>query len=273
MILKKEEFDSIYQLMDTINKRPNNPIMRDAEISQKIGDEHWYGTQTYGEAVKLMQSGYTKILPEIKEGLKKNAKIVSKQFSQVDLRRATLRTVGFVPCVPNAILNLPNSMIDIKFSPQKRKTLHIIYIMAGNAGTDAKTWVKAGIALLTAIKIIERRGISTRIDVSFFCAKEREEVAMGSVTVKKFGQPIDLQKLCFPLACPAMFRRIGFKFLETTPLITESGFSYGYGMGYDGFSEELSKMLETDRKFILSGQWIRNHDYEVTKILEKLNFK
>lgn len=272
MKIVKEHFKSISQMMDTLDKRPNSEIMRNQNSSSRKGDKSWYGTESYEEASQLMRTGYTEILPRIKEGLSKSAKIVSKQFSPTDLRRPRNLPIGFIPNVPNAILNLPDSMIDIKLTPQKRKTISIIYVMAGHAGCSIEMWIKAGISLLTAIKIIERKGISISIDVAFYCGSESGETAMGSVRVKHFGQPLDIQKLCFPMANPSMFRRIGFKFLETTPIITKEGFAWGYGRGFDADEKEIKAEIENDKTFMLSGQWIKRHDYKVEEILNYLNF-
>lgn len=272
MKIVKEHFKSISEMMDILDKRPNSKIMSGCRSSQEKGDPHWYGTSSYDEASRLMRTGYTEILPRIKEGLSKSEKVLSKQFSPTDLRRQKNLPIGFIPNIPNAILNLPNSMIDIKVTPQKRKTLKIIYVMAGSCGCNADMWVKAGISLLTAIKIIEKQGISVCIDASFYCGTEAGETAMGSVTVKHYGQPLDIQKLCFPLAHPSMFRRIGFKFLETTPVITKPGFQYGYGRGFECDEKEIKAEIETNTNYVLSGQWIKKHDYKVEEILKYLNF-
>ena len=272
MKLVREHFKSIHEMMDALDKRPNNEIMRGCNSSARKGDRDWYGTDSYEEASMLMRTGYKDILPKIKEGLSKSAKAVSKHFSPTDLRRPKNLPIGFIPNVPNSILNLPNSMIDIKLTPQKRKTLSIIYVMAGSCGCNAAMWIKAGIALLTAIKIVEKRGISVKIDVAFYCGTEHEEIAMGSVTVKHYGQPLDIQKLCFPMANPSMFRRIGFKFLETTPVITNEHFKFGYGMGFEHNSKDVKKIVEDSKTFMLSGQWIEKHKYDVEEILNYLNF-
>ena len=268
----KEHFKSISEMMDILDKRPNNEIMKGSDSSSRKGDKEWYGTESYEEASQLMRTGYTKILPRIKEGLAKSAKVLSKHFSATDLRRPRNLPVGFIPNIPNSILNLPDSMIDIKLTPQKRKTLNIIYVMAGSCGCKAEMWIKAGIALLTAIKIIERKGISVKIDVSFYCGTENDETVMGSVTVKHYGQPLDIQKLCFPLAHPSMFRRIGFKFLETTPIVTKENFRYGYGRGFEYEAKEIKAQLENSKTYILYGQWIEKHEYNVEEILNYLNF-
>lgn len=272
MKIVSEHFKSISEMMDVLTKRPNNEIMEGQNSSSRKGDKDWYGTESFEEAVELMQTGYKDVLPQIKQGLSNSMKALSKQFSRTDMRRPRNLPIGFIPNVPNAILNLPDSMIDIKLTPQKRKTLTITYVMAGSCGTRAEMWIKAGISLLTAIKIIERKGISVKIDASFYCGTEDGETVMGSVTVKHFGQPLDLQKLCFPLVHPSMFRRMGFKFLETTPVLTKPGFSWGYGRGFECEEAEIKKEIETPNSYILSGQWIKRHGFKVEEILNYLNF-
>ena len=267
-----EHFSSIADLMSELSKRPNNSIMQGEASSMQKGGKAWYGTNSYEESEDLMLHGYTEILPKVKEGIRANAKVISKQFSPTDRRRPKNLPIGFVPNVPNSILNLPNSMIDIKVTPQKRKTICITYVMAGSCGTSADMWIKAGISLLTAIKIIERRGISVKIDASFYCGSSEGQCVMGSVTVKNYGQPLDIQKLCFPLANPSMFRRIGFKFLETTPILKSRGFRYGYGRGFEADEKEIKERIETSQNYMLYGQWIAKHDYKVESILEYLNF-
>lgn len=272
MKIVSEHFKSISEMMDIITKRPNNKVMESQNSSSRKGEKAWYGTASFEEAVDLMQTGYKDVLPRIKEGLNTSMKALSKQFARSDMRRPRNLPIGFIPNVPNAILNLPDSMIDIRLTPQKRKTLTITYVMAGNCGCKAEMWIKAGVALLTAIKIVERRGISVKIDASFYCGSSDGETVMGSVTVKHFGQPLDLQKLCFPLVHPSMFRRIGFKFLETTPILTKEGFAWGYGRGFDSDEKKIKAELETPNSYLLSGQWIKRHDYSVEEILNYLNF-
>lgn len=267
-----EKFSSIAELMTTLEKRENNAIMKSCHSSSEKGDKGWYGTDSFEEASQLMRTGYTEVLPKIKEGLKTSSKVISRLTSDIPRRKQENSVIGFVPNVPNALLNLPNSMIDVKMIVQKRKTLNIVYIMSGSAAYSIDMWIKAGISLLTAIKIIERMGISVKIDCSFYCGTIDNETAMGSVTVKNYGQPLDIQKLCFPLVNPSMFRRIGFKFLETTPIISKEGFAYGYGRGFEMNSSEIVKKIEDERTYVLHGQWIKDHNYEVKEILNYLNF-
>lgn len=272
MNLLVENFKSIAELTSTLKERKNNGVMEGETSSSTKGSKDWYGTDSYEEASELMQTGYKDILPQIKNGIAKSVKLIPKTFSLADMRKPRNMPIGFIPNVPNSILNLPDSMIDIKITPQKRKTISIFYVMSGHCGQRAELWIKAGICLLTAIKIIERMGISVKIDASFYCGAGSKDIVMGSVCVKHYGQPLDIQKLCFPLANPSMFRRIGFKFLETYPGLTDNRFSGGYGRGFETCVDEVKSKVETDKVFVLYAQWIEKHRFKVEDILSYLKF-
>lgn len=73
----KEEFSSIFELMNTLKERPNNKFMRDEHSSQTTGNSSWSGTNTYEEAESLLIYGYNDPVKNIKSNLIKNKKLVS----------------------------------------------------------------------------------------------------------------------------------------------------------------------------------------------------
>lgn len=237
--------------------------------SQKKGDEGWNGTKSWDEAVDLLKNGYTDILPEIRSNMQKNAKVYH-QYSALPKAMPKNKPVGYIPNVPNSIMNLPDSMICVERTPQKRKTLSVIYNIGGSASEDKQFFINAGTALCTALNIVEANGIQTQLSVGFMPAQEgNDEAICPTVSIKDFGQKFDLQKICFPLAHPSMFRRIGFKYLETCPQIKKRDWIYGYGTPIKDLSS-LKKDLNIDdnKTFLLNCYWIRENNYDIKKILE-----
>ena len=276
----KEEFSSIHHLLHTINSRNNNTVMQ-RENSSQSEDYSFTRTRSYDEAMNLISNGYTEILPKIKSGIKKLEKKINTEFQNIKKIRPDIRIEGFTPHVPNSILNLPDSMINIERHPQKQKTLDIIYVMGACCGQDAQLFIDAGVVLLTAIKILELNRISVKLKVSFkFSCDHRdpsgsEEITFPTVLVKNYGQRIDLQKLCFPLAHPSMFRRFGFKWLETHPSI--SGYwsdGYGYSCAETRCSELwdycVKKLDLPSNQKIIKAQDIENMKFEIKPLLDKL---
>ena len=226
--LYREDFGSIYSLLNTINNRENNSFMRNEDSSQEHGNEEWSGTSSYEEAQSLLIHGYEDPIKSIKSNLAKNKKLTSKIYNSIPKPIVQNRVVGFVPNVPNALKGLPESMITLEKFHKKRKTISIIYATGGSCGVESDVLASAGAALVSAINLIELSGVQTELSISFMPTKETKQIIFPTVKIKSYGERFNLQKICFPMIHPAMFRRIGFKYLETCPGMVEN-FSHGYG--------------------------------------------
>lgn len=226
--LYREDFGSIYSLLNTINNRENNSFMRNEDSSQEHGNEEWSGTSSYEEAQSLLIHGYEDPVKSIKSNLAKNKKLTSKIYNSIPKPIVQNRVVGFVPNVPNALKGLPESMITLEKFHKKRKTISIIYATGGSCGVESDVLASAGVALVSAINLIELSGVQTELSISFMPTKETKQIIFPTVKIKSYGERFNLQKICFPMIHPAMFRRIGFKYLETCPGMVEN-FSHGYG--------------------------------------------
>ena len=87
--------------------------------------------------------------------------------------------------------------------------------------------------------------------------------------VKSYAEHLDLQKLTFPVAHPSMFRRFGFKWLETVPTLTESRFSMGYGRSVGCDDSSLMDAMKLNDETMIDIPMIRYANYDVDKLLEK----
>ena len=266
-----EEFEDINSLLRVINSRQNNAIMKD-EHSSRTGDKSFTGSSSYDESVRLIRTGYVDILKDVKEKLTEITR-QNKQFDTGFRQMPRNSIVGYVPNVPNAIRNIPESMINTNIVPQKRKTLSVVYSIEGNCNETTDFFIKTGTILLAAINTIEKTGVQVKLSVAFMTVQQGNETTCPTVVIKNYGQRFDLQKVCFPLAHPSMLRRIGFKWLETTPQITEN-FSWGYGRDPKDLAL-LSKTFKDkfgENTYVLNTHWIRTNNYSVEKLLNFLDF-
>lgn len=266
-----ETFSSINQLLNVISTRKNNPAMESANSSMEKGDKDWYGTETYSEATELIVKGYTDILDRVKSELAKR----TKSLSDFEVNKSSLveDVQGYVPIVPNYLLGLPKSMSFRKPIAKKIKTINVVYAPTENCGTGVETFIESGVALLAAIRAIEKNNISVRLDCIFTDSKNNSDLVIGSVRIKNYRDRLDLQKICFPLAHPSMLRRIGFKHLETVPDLTNEGFAYGYGSTPD--LEVLEKSLNLASNVVLMNLRLikGNLQNDPKKIIEYINNK
>lgn len=263
----KEHFTSIHQMLNVINNRPNNDIMR-YEDSSKSGSKSFTGTRDWEEANSLFEHGYTEILPEIKAGVAAGI----KKTETIQKRRTSTGVVGYAAHVPNAIMGLPNSMIYTQANPQKIKAVSIVYNICENCGTDAQEFIDSGIAVLNVINRLELNGCRVNLKILYFCGKEDNEYCFGSVDVKDFREHMDLQKLCFPVAHPSMFRRFGFKWLETCKGLTNRYWKNGYGRSIHDESFVKDNYLQ-ENEFYMDLHYTKKYKYDANKIIESMNIK
>ena len=237
-----ENFSSINEMLSILNTRENNSIMK-YEDSSKTNGYDFTKTKSYEEAEKLITIGYTDILDEIKMKLKIQA---SSNDSKPIQRNEKF---GYIPNIPNSIMNLPNSMINTKRIPRKINTINLTYAPVSNFGTDKETFVENGIKILNIINNLEKNNIRVKLSIALKCSECGNEITLATVNVKNYQENLNLQKLCFPIAHPSMLRRFGFKWLETTPEITEYGWNRGYGRSLYN-KEKIKHLLKNNEIFL-----------------------
>ena len=236
-----ENFKSINELLSTMEKRPiRNQAFKDKEniASQRIEENKpWSGTTDYNQAMEIMKSGY-------KDPLEKMKKAILKIGQNEKANRPKMKNdfVGFVPHVPNTLMGLPITMINKEKQTDKAKTIHLIYSVSTASKVKPNDMITGGINFISLVNSLEKQGYRVRIDIISSMATNRT-LSSFSVTVKDYGQKLNLLKLTFPLVHPSMLRRIAFKWLETNLELKDKDFTAGYGtplshlMGYDTMKE------------------------------------
>lgn len=261
--LIQEHFNSISEMLSVICSRPNNHIMKERHSSVN-GEKLFTRTKNWDEAMNLYKYGYTEVLEEIKKG----TTAVGGNRAHVERNKIVNDVIGYAPHVPNAILGLPNSMIGMKKIPQKVKTVSIIYEATANCCEDSETFVKAGIALLSAINILELSGIRVNLRLCYFFGQETDEYTYATVKLKDYREHLDIQKLCFPIVHPSMFRRFGFKWLETCEGLTRN-WNYGYGRHIEEMPKIIKKEIRENEYFI-SMLSVKEENFDPRKIIEQI---
>lgn len=239
-----ERFESINSLLNTINNRPNNKIMKNKNDSQEDGSTSFYGTGTYKKACELLVNGWTEPLNEIKK------EVGSINYSGMGYKmRPQNAVVGYIPNVPNALRNLPQSMITINRIPQKVRAISIYYSNTANGMTPTKEFIKNGIKILQLINNLESSGVRVNLYACLYYAEKENDFAFVPVKIKDYRDKLDLQKICFPIAHPSWLRRIGFKWLETCKGLTSSRWAGGYGTAIFEISdhEKYKKILKEQK--------------------------
>lgn len=150
-------------------------------------------------------------------------------------------------------------------SPAIEDTDTIILDAGGAAMVETEALESAGAALVSAINLIELAGIQTRLSIGFMPSTENGQIIFPTVNIKNFNERFNLQKICFPMVHPSMFRRIGFKYLETCPGMEED-FSCGYGRPPK--LTEIKDCLNEKDTYIINREWITDHGNNIEEILK-----
>lgn len=268
----REDFNSIGSLVKCLRTRPHNPVMRYCNSSESINIDRksFTGTSSYTEAENLLLAGYVDILPKLQKCTKK-VNILKYDYIK-DKSHPTNTVVGGVANVPRALMGLPNNLINREHVVKRVKTLSIVYDISVPCAVSAEDIIEGGVTLLSAINLIELSGVQLRLIACFFSTDDDDsfrtkETLIGTVPLKDFSEKFNILKMCFPLAHPSMLRRIGFKFLETSPGITSSSFRMGYGTSVDDY--RLREIFEIDKKTVfISLNMIHGMNYNVEKLVK-----
>lgn len=270
-----ERFGSISQLMSTLKSRQGkvNEGMR-GENSSETSTEKFSGTKSYDEACDQLLNGWDKHLNEIKKGFNEAVRVNANTTTQKT--RVSAGVVGYAPLVPNAIRGLPNSMITTERIPQKVKAVTIVYNTSVSSHWTTDEMVKCGIAVMKLVNKLELDGYRVKLSVEAMSTTADRDQCRMIVDVKDWKQPLDLKKLCFPMVSPSMLRRIGFRWLETVPNMTNRGFSGGYGTplcSERGYQKNLESAREAkvigDNEYYLTAYMVKENNHDIAKIMEQ----
>ncbi len=260
-----ETFNGVNEFLNVIGKRKPNMVFKHATLSSEHGDAEFTMTKDYAESEQLMAAGYKEGLNDLKKS--KGAKIT--HTSNVRKNIPQTGVVGYAPHVPNAIAGIPQSMIAQRKIEQHAKVVTIVYDGGAHASVNAERFVKAGRHLLDVVMMLELQGYRVRVDIQdAFCTNK--EKAICRIMVKTHRQPINPLKISYLLLHPSFFRRQGFKWLETTPELTNNTFVDGYGrplyfqVNSDGASTDEIREYLKERGLLESGTFFTNF-YEAEK--------
>ena len=266
-----EHFSGVRNLVQTLGKRTQNNQAMSGSCSSGKRDTNWTGTQNLEEAFNLLEKGWEGPIKDIDRGVVKSNKDL-----KVSAGGMKTGIVGFAPCVPNAILGLPNSMMTRDQVMRKNRVLTIGYANNSFCGTNAQDFVKGGIAICSIINRLELSGIRVAVKAFLYSATQSKENVFCTVDIKNWREPLDLKRVTFPLCNASWERRIGFKYLETLPNLTDCGYSFGYGTD---IRKELShnelhqyvvenKILDENSVYITLEDCMQNN-FNIEKIMKE----
>ena len=157
-------------------------------------------------------------------------------FSIAPRRKLDRNVSGFLPCVGAAMAGDPRAMFTRPKKPMRTPVVNLVFNQCANSNVDAAYFENAGVACLSLVSTLESMGVSVGLYVGYTImgtnygdGGRKSGIVRWEVPVKRPGQPLDIERLAFLVAHPAMFRRIGFAYIERLTLEARKWLGSGYG--------------------------------------------
>lgn len=255
-----EIFDSPITFVETINKRERNKasIEADAKSSQREGEKakKFTGTQTYEEANGLFYTGVEKDIKLLDEQIKLNMQNYDHKMTS----RYNFDYVGGGYSLGRYLANCPSCMVRRAKVKREKPTISIMYNFGVDFSVKKDNILKVNSKLLSAIKIIEQKGIKVNLYV-LGASKHYTQKLFMVVKVKDATTPINLTTMSYVLIHPSFTRRHWFKWVETVSGLKKFCGGYGYVVGNSIAKNVLD---EFDKDKFISFYDIANLDLQQT---------
>lgn len=260
----RKTFDDTQKLVKYLKNGEVNTNIFDHTSSTKRKERGFNDFDSLQDAISALEFGtdiyfdkFNIEFKKINEFIKKHSKSLKPKFKN-DL-------VGFMPIVPNYILGNPVDMINQEYTKKVKPTITLVVEKAMTCGYSSDNMISFSCIIFNLVQYLERKGIRVELYVSSVFKCEREIFA-NKIKIKSFNQPLNIYRLQFPVIATDMFRRVGFRLLETCKELKNHSWSYGYGSttlckgnGYDikqsngevTYTDDLKELLDITEDDIL----------------------
>lgn len=214
-----EQFNNYQEFLNVIEEREKtNTHSLTNTLKFRASDSEFAQVKNYEEARDLLINGWDAEIEYLKEQVNE----ASKDLDERKVLKQINDVVGFMPIVPNAILGLPNSMINMKKDNRKIRIIKFLIDTTVSANVSSREAMKYYSQVLARIALLERKGYRCRIEVmnmfSRECVSSGKVKAGCSVLIKSENQPFDLKRMAYPIAHVSMLRVFGFGWENTLPI-------------------------------------------------------
>lgn len=267
--IKKENiyinlFDNISELTNYLTTRPHKP---DRANESNDSSSDFTGTRSFDESVDLFKFGDERLYERIKEN--KNKINIDELLGNAMKRRSYEKNVyGCVPNVPAYLMGNPINMLLREENNISQKIVNIVLDVCCPWYVEARDIEQAGTRYLIIIDLLEKAGY--RCNLYAGTSSECGDIKHILLTkIKTDREPLNMKKMCFPIANPSMLRRIYFRWEEVNDGLrdfTQCG--YGHYFGRD----EVQKIVEKELKknFIVWSYKEKRGEFDIKEVLDQL---
>jgi hypothetical protein len=208
-------YENIQDLVQWIKSAPlmGGHAPEDYSTMRETHDS-FYGKYTYTEALEKLEHGDYELADKIE-------KIPEQTMLTQKVMQSFKNDVyGFMPNVPHAIMGLPNSMINIRQHRIKgnNKIIDLVLDADASCGVSSESYAKVAKIFLDVVDALEKQGYRLNLYWALNTDFDRSSSkCCWIMKLKDSTEPFNKYKCAFPLGSVSMFRRIGFRLIETLP--------------------------------------------------------
>lgn len=233
------QFENITDLSIYLDK----PRKQGRDDASEHGSESFTGTKNYKEAYDFLKYGDENLYSKIKK--EKEKLNIDKFLGNVSNRlRYEKRIYGAIPNVPAYLINNPINMISPEKNQLSHRILNIFLDIGVCCGVDTDEIIRNGMLYLNVIDLLEKKGYRCNLYAGASTRCDDKNFYM-LVRVKTDREPLNMKKICFPLASPSMLRRIFFRWEEVFDYDFDiTNRNYGRDVELSCVSEQLNENLK-----------------------------
>jgi len=211
-------FDSVSELGRFAQ---NTPRYSELAQSAKAESQTWDYGMNYDAAIQTaVDGGYWE---EGAAMMNKSVKLCHDLQEHRQLPTLATHIQGFMPCVPNFLMGVPNSMFKRPLTDKlDRPVLRIGVNMGVAYGVPAEDLIRKGAAILACIDDLESNGYRCELVALWRASSCNEEPFAKWVNIecviKQADQHWNPTSAAFMLAHPAAIRRVMWRVAETQPV-------------------------------------------------------
>lgn len=204
--------------MEQFREEIHKPSLHESmDLSAREDSGGFSNTKTYSEAIHLLENGWPEGLKQV-DFLSSRARDAQPQSSfdfspYHDVHGSTVDMGRYLS-------GDPECMIDYRIEKQAKcgRVVRVVVNAACSASMSSIDYYRRGVAALKIIDAFETAGYRCEV-VAGTVSKCPQHWFSAQVTVKDPDQPLDMDRLAFFLAHPAMERRLFFRLHERLPFV------------------------------------------------------
>lgn len=226
-----EHFNSYQEYLKVVEERDaTNSHLKSNTLCEVAANSSFTMVSSKDEAHKLFVEGWDEPVKKLNEKVNNEVKKLYSDTPQV--KKLFNDVCGFMPIVPNAIIGLPQSMLNTKVDVKKTKIIKFLIDIGYSGSVTTDEIVNYYSKLLAKVAVLEKKGYRCRLE-AMACNSTYLNyltIVCHTVLLKDERQPLDIKKLCFPIAHPAMLRVYDFAWENSLPLKYDSYHNSGMGL-------------------------------------------